>query len=179
MKQRTEIIGAHVFFAREGAVITTPEAGTVSRTSKPDAADPIWSYLGVGNVKFSPKREEHEVWKPSPGRKQLDDVISYKRGLDLTLHMTEIENLVFELFLGTKPLPNSPAPGGQFNPFVGEDVRGWIKIQTYDRDDAILLSMDAYAYLKPEGDLDPQDGPVECDITARVLKSPLNTGELK
>ncbi|EIQ01631.1 hypothetical protein OpiT1DRAFT_00203 [Opitutaceae bacterium TAV1] len=184
MKLRTEIIGGHAFYFPEGRAIAVPAPADpqnpvlCDRHNKPDAADPGWFNIGNINIKFSRTQEEHEVWAPSPGRQLLEDVISYKRGIDYTIHCKNQSNLLWQIFLGTDTLPDSPQPGGQFNPLEGADAYGWLKIQCYGRNDQRIMTLDSWVYLKPGGDLDPGDGPAECDLVARLLHSPLNTGVL-
>lgn len=179
MKQRTEILGGHALFFPEGKALAGGDpANLASRSNKPNVADPGWFNLGIIDIKFQPTREEHEVWAPAPGKKQLEDVISYKRGLAFAIHVKELSNLFWQILLGLAPLPDSPAAGGQFVCLEGDDVRGWLKVQMYGRNDQLLMVHDGYVYMAPS-DLDPGDGPAEGDVTARLLRSALNTGDLK
>lgn len=185
MIQQVEILGAHAFFFRDGAAYTVPGAGVASRTAKPGATDPVWYDFGILDLGLSPKMEEKEIWRPAPGVKELEDVIPFKRGLDIKLKKQELSNIDLELVFGSLALPNSPTAGGQFNPLElqAASVKGWLKFQYYGRQSARdgatpLLTADVYVMLKYDGDFEPGDEPVEPSLIARVLRSTLNTGNL-
>lgn len=185
MIQQSEILGAHAWFYRDGLAITAPGAAVSSRTAKPGAADPLWHDLGVVDVGLSIKMEEKEIWRPAPAVKELEDVIPFKRGLDLKIKKQELNNLDFELVFGALALPESPTAGGQFNPLElqAASVKGWIKLEYFGRQSGRagnnpMLTADLYCVLKYDGDFEPGDGPIEPQLLARVLRSALNTGSL-
>jgi hypothetical protein len=184
MIQQVEILGAHAWFFRDGAAYTVPGAGNASRTAKPGATDAAWLDLGIVDIGLSPKSDEKEIWRPAPAVKELEDVIPYKRQLDVKIKKQELNNLDFELIFASLALPLSGA-GGQFNPLElqAASVKGWLKIQYYGRQSArdgsaALLTADLYVMLKYDGDFEPGEEPVEPQLVARVLRSPLNTGNL-
>lgn len=186
MIQQTEILGAHAWFFRNGTAFTVPGAGTASRTSKPGAADTGWYDLGILDIGLAPKMEEKEIWRAAPAVKELEDVIPYKRGLDIKLKKKELGVLDFELVLGCLALDLDPEnDAGQFNPLSlqGGSLKGWLKfeyfgIQSGRAGDNPLLTADGFVYLKYDGDFEPGDEPLESAWLCRLLRSPLNTGAL-
>lgn len=185
MIQQTEIIGAHLWLFRNGAAFTIPGVGTASRTAKPGAADPAWLDCGIVDVGLSPQMEEKEIWRASPAAKELEDIIAVKRGLTLKIKKQELSNLDFELLFGSLLLPNSPTAGGQFNPLEAQGAmpKAWLKLEYYGLQSGRagnnpLLTADLFCALKYDGDFEPGDTTVEPSMTARLLRSTLNTGSL-
>lgn len=181
MTQQTEILGAHLFAFRDGAAFTVPDpGGDAARETKPGATDPAWLDLGIVDVTVQPQVEEYEVWAPAPGVKQLEDVIPYKRQLNLVIKKTELDNFTLEHLWGALELPDSPTAGGQFNPMElgANGSKWWLKLQYYGRAGTALITVDLFCYVKFDGDFAPEDGPVETQLMARTLRSTLNTGTL-
>ena len=180
MQQQVEILGAHLYAFRDGSAFTVPEAGTASRTSKPGPTDPAWIDQGIVDVIVQPQQEELEVWAPSPGVKQLEDVIPNKRQLNLQIKKTELDNMTLELLWGAEELPNSPTAGGQFNPMEmgANGSKWWLKLQYYGRAGTNLITVDLYCFVKYDGDFAPGEAAVETQLLARTLRSTLNTGTL-
>ncbi len=185
MIQQVEILGAHAWFYRDGLNITVPGAAVSSRTVKPGAADPLWLDLGIVDVGLSPQMEEKEIWRPAPAVKELEDVIPFKRGLNIKIKKQELSNIDLELVFGTLALPTSPTAGGQFNPLElqAASLKGWLKLEYFGRQSGRagnnpLLTSDGYVMLKYDGDFEPGDGPIEPQLLARLLRSTLNTGTL-
>lgn len=189
MIQQVEILGAHAWFFRDGAAYTVPGNGNASRTAKPGAADPKWLDLGILDLGLSPKMEKKEIFRPAPAVKELEDIIPYKRGLDLKLKKQEMNNLDWELIFGCLALNLDPATnggaGGQFNPLELQAaiVKGWLKVEYFGRQSGRagnnpLLTSDLFVALEYDGDFEPGDEPVEPQLVAHVLRSTLNTGSL-
>ncbi len=58
------------------------------------------------------------------------------------------------------------------------DLKGWLKIQQYNRANVLINTMDVWIDLSIEGEIDFGENPVDLDTTAKVLWSSLNTGTL-
>jgi len=170
------IIGSHAFFIREGAAFTSPSAGTVSKTSKPDENETTWIDLGtIESASIEHSSDEKEVWKPSPGQLRLDDVLENKRALSFDVTVNEVSPFAFQLLFGTDDLTSAST---QYNPLEGTTVKGWMKMQQYDHEDNIWNTVDVYVHLKINGAVEFGEDVVKFPIRARVLHSTLNTGTL-
>lgn len=174
-----KVIGAHAFFARDGVAFLLPAPGTISRTSKPGATDTKWIDLGEGDWNISPNSKEVEFMAPAPGARVLKDIITTGRGLKLKGKLMELQNLSFQMMFGTLDLPNSPTAGGQYNPLEGEHrIKGWLKLQQYGQDNAIINVLDVYVSMKISTDVQMGENAVDVEIEADVLFSIYNTGTL-
>lgn len=185
MIQQTEILGAHAWFFRDGAPFTVPDpGGNASRTVKPGAADPAYVDLGIVDIGLSPQMEEKEIWRAAPAVKELEDVIPFKRGMTIKIKKQELSNLDWELIYGCLAFNlTSGQAMGQFNPLElqAASVKGWLKYQYYGRQsprdgNTPLITAEHFVTLKYDGDFEPGDEPVEPQLIARQLRSPLNTG---
>lgn len=179
MNLKRQAIGAHAFFFLDATAFTIPAAGTASRTAKPGATDPKWIDLGEGDHGISPNSKESEFWAPSPGMRALKDIVTTARGLKIKSKLFELQNLSFQMLLGTTTLPSTPLAGGQYNPLEGDHrVKGWLKLQQYGPDNALLNTLDVYVSGKISGDVQFGENVVDVDIEWDVLFSTLNTGTL-
>jgi hypothetical protein len=179
MVTKRTIIGAHAFFFPAGAAFTVPSAGTSGRAAKPGSADTGWLDCGVSDWDLVPKNEVDDFYAPMPGARVLYDKITKKRGLKLKGKLMEMQNLSWQMILGTLTLPNSPAAGGQYNPLEGDPVvRGWLQLQQFDQGNVLINTMDVFVALAVPGDVSFGDAPVDVTVEADVLFSTLNTGTL-
>ncbi len=179
MITKRTVIGAHAFFFRDGLAFTIPAAGTCGRSSKPGPTDTGWLDLGVSDWGIATDNKSEPFMAPSPGARVLYDKITTSKGIKLKGKLMEMSNLIFQMLLGTLALPNSPTAGGQYNPMEGDPlVRGWIKLQQYGIDNALINTMDVYVAMSIQGDLKFDDKPIDADVEAEVLFSTLNTGTL-
>lgn len=174
MTKGYKTLAGHAYFFREGAAYTVPEAGTASRTAKPNATDPKW--LDFGNVSLKPKNstEVDEIMGGAPGKRVLMDVVETSAKMSIEIKCKELSNIIFELLFGAESLE----AGGQYNPLEGGEVKGWLKFQQYDQKNALINTVDVYVYLKRPSDLDEGEKTVSATIEALVLWSSLNTGNL-
>lgn len=176
MNTGSVILGNHGFFFRDGGSFTVPSAGTAGRAAKPGAADTGWIDLGiVSELNVQHDRESREVYAPTPGVLRLYDVIETKRMLSLTMTCMELSPLGFELIFGTLALTSASS---QYNPLEGTTKKGWLKIQQYDQNDAIINTLDIYVQVKVTGEINFGENIVTIPIEAVVLHSTLNTGTL-
>lgn len=176
MTTRPMIVGAHVFWAPEGGAFTIPSSGTVSRSAKPGSTDTIWATLGVvKDAELDHARSETEIFAPLPGQKRLYDVIETMRKLTLKVTLENVSPLVMQLVFGSLPLNASST---QFNPLEGSAVKGWAKLQLYDDQDQLVLTVDAYCRMKLASALALGDSAVQPSIEFSFLHSTLNTGSL-
>ena len=174
-------LGKHVFFYRDGDVITTPAAGSAagasSRTNKPDATDPLFIDLGA-IADWSDEIKslgDEKIMVPSPGRMQLKDII--EKGAEATFKLTteEIQALAFEVFYRTSAKLTSA--GGQFNPLSAPPRKGWLHVELYDQNNAFVMSLDVYGLLRITGGMASKEGAVVKPAWEfNVLYSTLNTG---
>jgi hypothetical protein len=181
MNLARKVIGAHAFFFLDGAAFTVPANGTASRTAKPGATDTGWIDLGEGDHAISPNSKETEFMAPSPGVRQLKDIITTARGLKIKSKLMEMQNLSYQMLLATLVLPTSGnnVAGGQYNPLEAEHrVKGWLKLQQYDERNVLINTLDVYVSGKVASDVAFGDQPVDIDIEWDVLFSTLNTGTL-
>jgi hypothetical protein len=177
MNTAPRAIGNYVSFFRDKAAFTVPSAGTVSRTAKPDGADPAWIDFGVvNNLGATPSSNKDEIYGPTS---ELEDVIESKRKVEVKFDAEELQFLSFELAFQTKPLS---AAGGNYNSGNGKTVKGWIKIEQYDMnedEDAPPINVvDLYCHIQLDGDLKCDDNHVKTGIVATRLRSALNQGTL-
>jgi hypothetical protein len=171
MDPRPIVIGTHAFFAREAT-------STSSRTVKPAANAASWIKFGVIEESGAePTSEEKEVWAPSPGQLVLHDVIEIKRGLSFKFKVKEMSKLMFELLFGTLDL-SSGTTNIQYNPLEGVAKKGWLKVQHYGHDNALINVVDVWTHLKIAGEVTFGEDIVSFPVEARVLHSTLNTGTL-
>ncbi|SRR5258708_1746722 len=174
-----KVIGAHAFFFRDNTAFTVPGAGTASRIAKPGATDPKWLDLGEGDFNLSPNSKEVEFMAPAPGARLLKDIITTARGLKLKGKLFEIQNLSWQMIFATLDLPSSPTAGGQYNPLEGEHrIKGWLKLQQYGQDNALINVVDLYVSMKISADLVLGENAVDVEVEVDVLFSTLNTGTL-
>jgi len=175
MNLQNVIIGSHAFFVREGDTSTSP-SGSVSKTLKPVADDASWIDFGIlEKSSVDRSAEEKEVWKPSPGKLRLDDILETKEKIMLKFTVKQMSALMFELAFGTLALTTAST---QYNPGEGTAKKGWLKLQHYADDDTIRNVTDVYVHLKLGGEVSFADDLVTFDVEATVLHSSLNTGTL-
>ncbi|MBI5692582.1 MAG: hypothetical protein HZC55_21075 [Verrucomicrobia bacterium] len=179
MNKARTVIGAHAFFFRDGAAFTVPAAGTCGRAAKPGAADPAWLDLGVSDWTLTPQNKTSDFMAPAPGARVLYDKITTAKGLKLKGKIMELQNLTWQLLLGTLALPASPAAGGQYNPLEGDPVvRGWLQLQQYNQANTLINTTDYFVALTLPGDVEFGENPVDVNVEADLLFSTLNTGTL-
>jgi hypothetical protein len=131
-------------FAPAGIVDSTT-AGTVSKTFIPLNADQdagavnIWCPMGIiSAIKESTKAGASvTTFRPTPGTLQADNLLESKftRTLDMTIE--ECSNLMWLAMrraLAPSSIRQSGTAIGQFVPFTGGTVRGWLKLQMYNQD---------------------------------------------
>lgn len=179
MTRKARFIGSHLWFVREGAAFTVPSSGNASNTSKPGSSDTSWGKLAVvKTLEVDPGNQTpYELTEPSPGLLQRTDVIMPGSMPVWSATLKEVDVLLFELAFNTLALTTSST---QFNP--GEratTVKGWIKLQTYDQNNASVSTIDTYAAisLKAGVTFDPTQA-TETQLEIRPLFSTLNTGSL-
>jgi hypothetical protein len=173
---RSIIVGNHAFFFRDGDAFTVPSSGTAARAAKPGAADAGWIDFGIiSSLGVTPSKDAKEVYAPTPGQLRLYDVIETKRKLDIKFDTEEMSSLAFEILFGTLPLTGSST---QYNPLEGVTKKGWLKIQQYGQDDALINTLDVYVHLHVTGEVKFDDNIVKAPFEANVLHSTLNTGTL-
>lgn len=138
MQQQPSVVasGDFLYFAPSGQAFTIPGAGTVGVSSKPGAADPIWTTFSLGTV--SKATEEKFTGKPVtisapiPGTGQIAPrtVVRPTVGLTVTAMMNEMSRLALAGFYRS---PLIQLTDTSFTPFSGGPLQGWLKRQRYDQ----------------------------------------------
>lgn len=173
MTTSASILGAHVWFARDGE---TCDTGTVAKTLLPGETDDVWIYMGVlKDVQVEGSADAVEVWKPCPGKLVLDDIIETKPRIKLTMTLQEFGPKAVEMVYRSAALTEAST---EFTPLAtATGIKGWIKTQIYDQDDTQRVITDTWVYLSAKGAL-KADGTAlaELQVEAQVLQSALNNG---
>ena len=175
---KARILGSHLYFFREGDAFTLPAPGTCGVDAKPDGDDP--AYLDVGPVEDWEDDisggQELEVWRPSPGRLALKDIIEVKEKLTLKFTTGEMTALAFESFYRSNNALASLA--GQFNPLAGPLRKGWLHGQRYDHEDTLVFTFDLWCRLKVTGGIKSGGELVRPSFEAVALYSQYNTAQI-
>lgn len=175
-------LGDFLFFAPSGKAFTVPANGTVSNTSKPGAADTLWTTYAIGNVEsFEDKMvddNEQKIKGPLPGSGVIvtKDVVQTEQGLELEFTCNEMSRLAAQCFYRGQQLEANTA---QFNPLSTPPVKGWLKVQRYDQDSLTHIVLDFWVRLKCTGGMKGGDGSIiKPTFNALVLYSSLNTAAI-
>lgn len=175
------LVGNHLFFAREGETI---DAVVVSRTAKPDNS-PTTNWTSVGIVSAASVQRETtdiEIFRPSPGRMQLHDVLETKPDLTITCTVDEASPLMWELCFGSLKIdPAASTNPGAFVPLARTGkVKGWFKFQQYNQADQLISVVDVYGYAEIDGAVEfgDQTAVVSFSLKIRRLKADAESGQL-
>jgi hypothetical protein len=162
-------IGMHAWFARA-------ESAVSSETLKPAANDAAWKRIPnlEEGIEFNPNEEAVEVMTPNPTVLVLADRFTKSKKLELTVHSKSIGPLQVELLLGTQAISSASTyanPGRA----TSAGVRGWLRVQAYDKDDSGLIYIDVWCQLsiRSSTTMSSQDA-FKADITAAVLNNTNN-----
>ncbi|MCX8090594.1 MAG: hypothetical protein N3I86_06600 [Verrucomicrobiae bacterium] len=176
--QTARALAGSILFFREGDNFTLPAPGTASVSAKPGADDTGWIDFGPiqdGELDVS-GGNEHEVWRPSPGRLVLADVIVTKEKATLKFTAGEISPLAIESLFRSNQKLNSLA--GQFNPLSGDLRKGWLHAQLYDHENNLFLTLDHWVRLKCTGGIKLNGEVAQPTFEALFLFSTLNTAAI-
>jgi len=149
--QIPRVLSGNIRFFREGDPYTKPTSGICGQNAKPDGDDPAYIDLGPiedGELEFS-GGTDYEIWRPSPGRLLLWDVITTKEKWTLRFTALEMSPLAIEALF--RAGSNLSGLSGQFNPMAGSIRKGWLHAQLYDQDDNLVLTFDNWCRLKCTG----------------------------
>lgn len=180
--RNAKFLGGHFWFLREGLAFTSPGAGTISSSSKPDANDPLLAStakLGIcENFEVDPGIGQSEViLAPSPGRLYPTDEVVAEQQAKCRFMLKEVPVEAVQLALGTQNLLNSSS---QFNPYGGSILlKGWLFVRTYRQDNTAALNLDLWVSLRLREPLkgDPK-ALTKPGFEGLILYSDLNTGSL-
>jgi hypothetical protein len=178
MNLDTLLLGSQFWFFREGDAFALPAPGVCAQESKPGISpgfDAGWISLGAVES-FDPtiSQEDHKLYRPSPGRYVLKDVIETKQELSAKITSNDVGPLAIEAFFRT-----SQKLGGaqlQFNPLSSISRRGWIHFQGYNQNDGLALSLDLWVRLRVMLKFDGKPTIPEFEIF--TLYSSQNTGSI-
>jgi len=174
---RSVLAGFHIWFVREGDAFTVPAPGIAAQESKPGIEpdfDAAWIEMGtVEGFEPTVSQTDIKLYKPSPGRTVLKDLLETKQELGAKVVVNDLSALAFELVFRT-----SQALGGaqqQFNPLSAVSRKGWAHIQGYDNDDNILCTMDWWVRARATVKFALGE-PVKPEVELFWLYSSLSTG---
>lgn len=180
MDTNSVIIGSHFWFFREGDAITVPEAGVCAQEVKPGlgegaAMDAGWIEMGtVEDFDPTASQEEYKLWKPSPGRLVLKDVLENKQELSGKMVLNDVSALAIETaFRSNQKLAGAQK---QFNPLGAISRRGWGHWQFYDQADGLWFNMDLWIRLRTKIKFGAE--PVKPEVEFFTLYSSLNTATI-
>lgn len=168
--------GVTALFLEEGTTITSP-AGDVSRTLKPDAAEPLWNDLGaIETIDVESLAEEIDIFGGAPGISVLLDVLETKRQLNINLGLKELGALALQAMFRTESLT---AASASFAPLTGKTLKGWLQLQFHDgNDNSELITLDIYCYAKIDGGVTMGSALMEPTLAIRTLYSSLAGGTI-
>lgn len=176
--QKARVLSGNIRFFREGDQFTLPSPGTCAVDAKPAGDDPGYIDFGPiddGELDVS-GGTDHEIWRPSPGRLILYDVITVKEKFTLKFTAGEISPLAIEAFLRSNN--NLSSLSGQFNQMAGTVRKGWIHAQLYDHENDLFLTFDNWCRLKCTGGFKLGSDIVKPTFEALMLYSLYNTSQI-
>ena len=151
-------LGKHAWVFRDGDPFTVPAPGTAGAESKPDATDP--AYIDIGAIEDWEDDvsggQDQEVWRPSPGRLVLKDVLEIKAKFMCKFTTGDLSPFALEAFYRTSQKLTSAST--QFNPMSAKLRKVWFHTQLYDQDDNLRLSLDLYGRIKVTGGIKSNEG---------------------
>jgi hypothetical protein len=168
-ENKVTTIGMHAWFARA-------ETGVSSETMKPAANATAWKRIPdlEEGIEFNPNEEYIEHMRPNPTVLALADRFIKSRKLELTVHSKSIGPLQVELLLGTQAISTASTYA---NPSRGTSsgVRGWLRVQAYDKDDTGLIYIDVWCQLSIRSSTTMSSSDAfKADIVAAVLANENN-----
>lgn len=175
----TYSLGKHGWIFREGDAFTLAAPGVCAAEAKPDADDP--AFIDIGAIEDWEDDisggQDLEVWRPSPGRLVLKDVLEIKVNYLVKFTTGEVSPFALEAFYRTtQKLDNTSV---QFNPLSAKLRKVWFHTQLYDQDDQLRLTLDLWGRIKVTGGIKSAEGAlVKPTWELRVLYSSLNTAGL-
>lgn len=168
------VLGWQVKFFKKGSAFTVPTSGTASKTALPGEADPAWVDIpDIAELTITPSSDKIEVFKPSPGRKRLDDVISTKDKLAIKFKSQEISPIAIQALFKSGTLTGASTG---FTLMQGVQLKGWLWVKAYNQDDVKIFEFPVYVHLELTGDVTGGDALVEFEFEGMVLNNPLNVG---
>lgn len=172
------IVGNRVFFVREGATITVPSAGTVSRSAKPGDADPEWIEFGdVDELGITPEGQMKEIWSPGSGAVlELKDIIVNKPKTTVEFRTQELSPLAYEMLLRTAALDDTSTT---HTPHAAVQKKGVLRIEQRAQDQSDKINtIYLYGFLEVSGKVDFGEDVVRAPFRFTMLTSSLNGGTL-
>ena len=128
--------GDFLYFAPGGQAFTVPQAGTVGNSSKPGAADSIWTTFALGTVKaptmdkITSKATKIKTPMPGTGVVATTDVKRPSFEMTMTVEMNELSRTALAGFYKS---PLIQLTDTSFYPASRSDsLAGWLKRQRYD-----------------------------------------------
>ncbi len=167
---KTAILGAKVYFARDGA----DDASTpVSSSHKPAANAAVYLELGhceSGDV--SNKVESIRIKRPSPGRYRLAKTIPVNQEIHVKMMMQEISEVVWEAIMlsaGALTIGTAAQPMKQ-----SASITGWLNIVLSDQADTDSVDLFLWAEISVKG-YKFAEKEYKVEVDAELLDNSLNT----
>jgi hypothetical protein len=164
-------------FFRSVDAFTSPSSGTAAREAQPGDDDEGWIDLGiVQDVDIETTSEEIEVWKPTPGKLRLNNILELKHDQKIMFTLKDLSPLAVELMTGSGELDGSSTT---FTPLARTGLNGWLMLDWYDQGDTERINGRWWVQLKVDGAVPVGGGRyTEVRCSARVLYSTLNEATL-
>lgn len=180
LQSRPLAIQAHAWFFRAGDTTANP-SGTASSSAIPLATEANWQDFGyIEDWDISAEDvSDQKVYNGQPGRLQLVDIIRTRQNLKIKITCGSMSALALEALLLPLATQNLSSTSYQFNPNAGVPRKGWLKIQEYGHDDALILSMDLWVRLAHDTSMKGGgENLVKPVFIGELLYNPLNTAAI-
>lgn len=140
---------AHAMFVPEGTAFTVPSAGTVGRDSKPGAGDTVWGTYNLGDLrdfKRATTAQTEDIWGGAPGGRVKKDVVEISKETKITFSTQQRDPISARFEMASLALTTAST---QANPLEGVAVvKGWLKIQFYDKNSTLVEVVDVWVALR-------------------------------
>ncbi len=169
-------LGSHAFFYPEGASFTSPAPGTVAVDALPDADDPAWTDLFLGDTEeWTDKKavESEEVFKPNPGVLVRKDIVTFYQSLDMEFTTNSLRRIAMQIMYGSAV--ELTAETGAFTPLASPPPSGWLKLQRYTQENELVFAADLWVRLDVQETGSGNKKLVKPKFMAKLLESDLNT----
>jgi hypothetical protein len=170
------VLGWQVKFFKNGSAFTVPTSGTASKTALPGEADPAWVDIpDIAELSMTPSSDKIEVYKSSPGRKVLDDVIATKDKLAIKFKSQEVSPIALQALFKSGTLTGAST---SFTIMAGTQLKGWLYVKAYNADNVKIFEFPVFVHLELTGDVTGGDALVEFEFEGLVLNNPLSVGTI-
>lgn len=169
-------LGSHGFFFPEGKAFTSPAPGVVAVDALPDANDPLWQSMFIGDTEeWSDKKnvETEEVFKPNPGVLTRKDIITFFQSLDIEMTTNSMMRIAMQIMYGSAVELTEEV--GTFAPLAAEPPNGWLKLQRYTQKNQLVFAADLWGRMDVQETNSGNKKLVKPKFMFKMLDSDLNT----